>query len=250
MPAAGTPRAGSWSGDEKGDAEAGGVHDQPGFLADSGAAGDQGRAGGGVAKAEDLLADRSGHGVQADLRELVPAGRRLLVERGAGDHQVQRPGELGEDGVDGGNVLVGPPAADQAHRRGIGGDQTRSIVALRQTPATALTARGHGHQLSGADDVKDFISRLFARTRALFGHRAAPEVAVTRPPAPPTPPAPPEAPAAPASRPARRHLRVGHCPWDRSASHDPASCLHLLDQVAARCRLRGAACARARGQCP
>ncbi|PSJ30022.1 hypothetical protein B7P34_04520 [Streptosporangium nondiastaticum] len=38
--------------------------------------------------------------------------------------------------------------------------------------------------------MKDSISRLLARTRALFSHRTAPETPVT----PPPPPAPPEAP--------------------------------------------------------
>ncbi|WP_058045583.1 hypothetical protein [Streptomyces roseifaciens] len=38
--------------------------------------------------------------------------------------------------------------------------------------------------------MKDSISRLLARTRALFSRRAAPEVPVTPPPAPPALPAP------------------------------------------------------------
>ncbi|MFE5868630.1 hypothetical protein ACFQ6V_08240 [Streptomyces roseifaciens] len=54
--------------------------------------------------------------------------------------------------------------------------------------------------------MKDSISRLLARTRALFSRRTAPEAPVTPPPA--APPAPPALPAPRTPEPLRPHCGV------------------------------------------
>ncbi|MGW3120691.1 hypothetical protein ACWDBW_26680 [Streptomyces sp. NPDC001107] len=52
--------------------------------------------------------------------ETPPPLKNGIVERISGDHEVQRFLQPGQGGIDDGAVLVGPPAAHQAHH-GLGG---------------------------------------------------------------------------------------------------------------------------------
>ncbi|CAM5691946.1 hypothetical protein SALBM135S_06610 [Streptomyces alboniger] len=134
-------------GDDQGDAEAGGVHDEPGFLAGPGAAGDQGSVGGGVHEPQHGVADGAGHGVHPQIGQGPPPLQDGFAERGAGNHQVQGLLEPGQGGVDDGDVLVGPPAADQADHRLGGGDVERgpASVAFGVAQAAAVVDREGAH---------------------------------------------------------------------------------------------------------
>ncbi|UQI45160.1 hypothetical protein M1P56_12785 [Streptomyces sp. HU2014] len=97
------------------------------------------------------------------------AVEQVLVEWAAGDHQVRRLREPGQGGADGGDVLVGPPAAGQAHRRGGLRDAQRGAGAVPLGPGEPVTvvdrAGPHppGHAREGAGEPIPYGCRRVQR---------------------------------------------------------------------------------------
>ncbi|MFE7301914.1 hypothetical protein [Streptomyces sp. NPDC057579] len=117
-------------GDDRGDAKAGGIHHEPGFLADTRMSGHQGSVGGAVHQPQHAFRDGADHEMQVKIGQVPPPFQYGCVERLACDHEMQRLGQASQRSIDGGDVLVRPPAAHQAHHGFGGGDVEGCPAAL------------------------------------------------------------------------------------------------------------------------